>query len=178
MAHRQAQGQGEGEGDSVCARKRAKGSWPAALPTSGLDCPIAASSHADIRRFACWIVLGCFGNYQKGAPLLARTFRWPDRRSVMLLGRVDAVRTAQSRLIHRLTSLSRSRPTWNRYSRHNTDPGLWSTECCEANSRMLIAEAVSHVGIRTLSRVVQPHIMAGPLNTIMSRLVQPPPTTH
>lgn len=55
--------------------KRANGTWPAALPTSGLDCPIAAPSHADIWRFPCWIASGRFGNYQKGALALARTFR-------------------------------------------------------------------------------------------------------
>lgn len=46
--------------------KSANGTWPAALPTSGLDCPIAAPSHADIRRFPCWIASGAFWELPKG----------------------------------------------------------------------------------------------------------------
>lgn len=69
-------GQGEaGGGRKTGAGCRANGSWPATHPTSGLACPIAAPSHADIRRLPCWIGSTGVENYPKGAMFLTSTFR-------------------------------------------------------------------------------------------------------
>lgn len=144
--------------------KRADGTWPAALPTSGLDCPIAAPSHADIRRFPCWIASGRFGNSQRARTSWREPF--DDRITV------DAVRTAQSRVAHQGPDRE-----GNWHIPQNTGPGLLcttnpSTSLRTPNDRFCHGSRQPCRHWDFLSRVTHPHIMTGRFSTIVSRLVQ------